>query len=247
MCTVTVVPIGEGFRIACNRDESNDRPVAIPPQVRRFGRRWAILPIDPVSDGTWIAVNDAGLAMALLNRNPPLEMHGRRTPPLSRGTIIPELLHCDDICQARRRACIYAAKSVASFRLILVSNDQLVDVSVVHERLHVIERPRPDSPLLFTSSGLGDELVEGPRRQLFQEWFRPENDWVRQQDRFHRHSWPGQQHLSVCMRREEARTVSCTVIERRADSATLTYLPQAPDTPGPCVSLSVPLQTMVAS
>src|SRR5262249_11399645 len=67
MCTVTVVPTPGAVRLACNRDEQRTRPPALPPQVRRFGRRWAAFPVDPVGGGTWVAVNDTGLAMTVLN------------------------------------------------------------------------------------------------------------------------------------------------------------------------------------
>jgi Transport and Golgi organisation 2 len=248
MCTVTVIPFRDaGFRIACNRDESNTRPAALPPRLRQFGNRSAILPIDPISDGTWIAVNDAGLAMVLLNRNPTSETNGRPLPHPSRGTIIPALLHCDDIHRAKRLACKWVTTSIAPFRLILVGHGEVVEVSVVHSQLRLVERKHVDSPMMFTSSGLGDELVDGPRRQLFQEWFQAEYDWVNQQDSFHGHFWHNQEHVSVCMRRSDARTVSYTVIELRSESASITYSPQAPNQSGPSVSHSLALHGMVPS
>src|SRR5688572_26484109 len=96
MCTVSVIAlpgVDGGFRLACNRDELLTRPAALPPEVRMFRERRGAMPIDPTSGGTWIAVNDAGLAVALLNVN-------RRGPQkfsdrTSRGRIIPSLLHCD--------------------------------------------------------------------------------------------------------------------------------------------------------
>ena len=70
MCTVSVVPTATGFRVACNRDEQRARPVAEPPTVHHFGRTAGVWPGDPISGGTWIGVNDAGLAMAVLDRRP---------------------------------------------------------------------------------------------------------------------------------------------------------------------------------
>src|SRR5262249_13957501 len=73
MCTVSIVALNEPgnrrLRLACNRDELRSRPAALPPLVRNCDERQAIMPIDPVSDGTWIAVNDAGIAATLLNVN----------------------------------------------------------------------------------------------------------------------------------------------------------------------------------
>jgi hypothetical protein len=89
--------------------------------------------------------------------------------------------------------------------------------------------------------------VDGPRRELFQEWFQAEDDWVNQQDGFHRHSWPDQEQFSVCMRRKGARTVSYTVIKLHGETANMTYFPRAPDQPGPAASLSLFLHAMVSS
>jgi hypothetical protein len=43
------------------------------------------------------------------------------------------------------------------------------------------------------------------------------------QDAFHRHAWPDQLHLSVCMSRADARTVSRTCVELDSQSARMTY------------------------
>jgi hypothetical protein len=109
--------------------------------------------------------------MVLLNRNPASEKNGRPPPHPSRGTIIPALLHCDDIYQAKRLACKWVTTSIAPFRLILAGHGEVVEVSVVQSQLRLVERKQVDSPMMFTSSGLGDELVDGPRWELFQEWF----------------------------------------------------------------------------
>jgi membrane protein DedA with SNARE-associated domain len=85
------------------------------------------------------------------------------------------------------------------------------------------------SPVLFTSSGLGDHLVEGVRRELFDELLAgPSGTWQAAQDAFHRHTWPGREHLSVNMTRATARTVSFTVIDVTPAGALITYHPDAP-------------------
>src|SRR5439155_17977933 len=94
-------------------------------------------------------------------------------------------------------------------------------------------------PLLFTSSGLGDGLVDPPRRVLFEEWFVPGANWREIQDAYHRHSWPDRSHLSVCMRRPEARTVSCTIVDLDHTRVAMTYLPDAPDQPVEAVTTAI--------
>ena len=66
MCTLTIIP-SSGIRLVCNRDESRLRSTALPPRVRIVGSRQAVMPVDPVSDGTWIGASDAGVVAVLMN------------------------------------------------------------------------------------------------------------------------------------------------------------------------------------
>jgi hypothetical protein len=242
MCTVTVVPTPGAVRLACNRDERRTRPVALPPQVRRFGRRWVVYPIDPVGGGTWVAVNDAGLAMTLLNINSGSRVSKKKTHTLSRGSIIPGLLHCDTLDATITAASALDAALYAHFRLILLDRHELAVLRSDGRDILFMRCVRLVRPHLFTSSGLGDHLVEGPRRRLFAEFFgRPDGDGVARQDTFHRHRWPDRPHLSVRMARADARTVSYTTVELGPDRATLTYHPDAPGEPAEPVVVELDL------
>jgi hypothetical protein len=236
MCTMTVIPMLDtersaatdraqprqtGVRIAFNRDELRSRPSALPPQVRHFGRRRAILPIDPASGGTWIAASDAGLVLALLNLTEPGPPP--RSGARSRGTIIPALLDVDSIDAVIAGAQDMPAHEFAPFRLIVVDGDCIVELSSRSGRVHAAAHYSTSMPCLFTSSGLGDWLVEGPRRELFTELGEQGPFDAQRQDEFHRHQWPGRECLSVCMSRPDACTVSCTVIELDQNMVRLTY------------------------
>lgn len=240
MCTVTVVPTAEGARVACNRDELFSRPTALPPRIKQFGERRALLPVDPTSGGTWIAVNDAGLAMSLLNVNG----YGGRTTvaaPISRGVIIPSLLHCDSPLAAAFTAVAFDPKQYAPFRLILLNRSEGVEVHSDGVHIRLSWRVGLTSPKLFTSSGLGDLFVEGPRSRLFNEFFDAEGDLGAQQDAFHRHRWEDRPHLSVCMDRMDAQTVSHTVVSISHDWVTLRYHPAAPDRAAEGMILALPI------
>jgi hypothetical protein len=243
MCTVTVVPWEGGLRLACNRDERHTRPAALPPVRRHCGSRWAIHPIDPVGGGTWVAVNNAGLTLALLNvttRPGAASVPSGEASP-SRGTIIPALLACDDLSTAVAAAQNLDIARFPPFRLVLADRGGVAELRTCGERLRLAGRGSLTGPCLFTSSGLGDRLVEGPRRHLFEEWFGAADDWPARQDVFHRHSWPDRPHLSVCMRRGDARTVSYTVVTVGAEAVSLRYHPDAPDRPSEPYIRSLPL------
>jgi hypothetical protein len=246
MCTVTLVPYKDsgsaGVRIGCNRDESITRPRALLPQILPFGPRFAILPIDPSSGGTWIAVNDAGLAFVLLNRNElPQEI---RPELMSRGSIVPCLLHSDDLPSALALARDLNGDCFAPFKLIVSNRHEFAVIKGGQEPTRITDHGLLAQPVMFTSSGLGDHLVQGPRRELFETWFRHGSSQSRQ-IAFHQHSWPEQKHLSVCMRRQDARTVSFSLVDVGRDNAELTYYPRAPDEPCPSFSHSLRLRVGV--
>src|SRR5204862_7926201 len=95
-------------------------------QVIRFGKRRVIMPVDPQSCETWIAVNDAGLIFAILNRNAPgvaLSDSSRR----SRGNIIPELVHFDEIDEVT--AHTIDPLEFNPFRLLVASKQRVVELT----------------------------------------------------------------------------------------------------------------------
>lgn len=248
MCTVTIIPCRKTWggaarapagargdavevRLACNRDEQRSRPAALRPRVRHFGNHRAILPIDPASGGTWIAVNDAGLALTLLNVCPPAGSGGGQPRPRSRGSIIPMLLHCATAEAAGWLTATLVPGDYAPFRLVIVDRRRILELCSDGREVRTLRRAPLTGPLLFTSSGLGDNVVAGPQRHLFEELLVRGHDWRRQQDAFHRHHWRDRPHLSVCMRRPEARTVSHTVVDFSGAAVAFTYYPGAPDEP----------------
>lgn len=236
MCTLTAISSTPGgssdgllFRVVVNRDEQRTRCPALPPIVRRFGDFDAILPIDPPSRGTWVGVNSAGLTLALLNSNPIVKPPAR-SGLRSRGAIIPSLLHCADASQAMASLLQINPREFPPFRLVAIDADKLATAVADGTRIAMQSSRSLDRPFLATSSGLGDHLVEWPRRDLFCQIMSSPLPPFEAQDAFHRHFWADRRHLSVDMFRSDALTVSRTVIEVRRDSVRMTYrsLPSGP-------------------
>ncbi len=218
---MTFLGLGASVRLGCNRDELRARPKATPPVERRFGDRRALLPIDVQSGGTWLAVNDAGLMMALLNRYP--DSVPAPSGPASRGEIIPALLSHASAAEAVEAAARMELERYAPFRLLVADRNSVVALVGAEGTLRRETPADFSSPLLFTSSGLGDEVVESPRRALFEETF-GNGPWSRaMQDGFHRHCWCEQPHLSIRMEAPIARTVSHSFVELFEERAVMTY------------------------
>jgi len=227
---VSIIALPGGvLRLACNRDELWTRPAAMPPRLMQFGARQAVLPIDPQSNGTWVAENDAGLMCAVLNARRGWVSNRAPLSLRSRGEIIPSLLHCSTITEAIEAAGGLEATRHGPFRLLMI--DRSGGAEILSDGRRVARRSWSLEwlPLMFTSSGLGDELVESPRRELFDHMVTFGECSRESQDAFHRHAWPDRQYLSVCMRRNDAGTRSYTVIETWGDAASIRYRAGAPD------------------
>ncbi|MEM9021101.1 MAG: NRDE family protein [Planctomycetota bacterium] len=244
MCTVTIVPTpaphagqSAGWRMACSRDESHGRAPALPPTQTVIDEVGTLMPIDPASSGTWVAVNSVGLAITLLNYNLPVPQAER---DLSRGLVVPCLIGSASLDEALLRCDTIDRQRMMPFRLVFCDG----------ERVGLWRSTEPPDamqiasfegrPFFFTSSGLGDHLVEQPRRDVFASWFTgPVKDWPQRQDALHRHRWPDRPHLSICMDRDDARTVSYTTLTVGAEQIEMSYHPDRPDRPAQDVKRSL--------
>ncbi len=279
MCTLTLLPPSGSCvtRVVVNRDELVTRAEALPPARggHPFGGRRALLPIDPESGGTWVGVNDAGVVLALLNLNLPgggarqvaaLNGGGERWERkgggvlASRGGIIPGLLHCgsaDDAVDVVHGHRAGGAGATRPFTLVIADGRHVATVRCDGVSVGVEQMNRPVRPVMWTSSGLGDHVVEGPRRALFDGWFGggcggasggasgggggslsggggggDAAAWVERQEAFHRHRWDGRPQWSVMMNRDGARTVSTTTVYVGRDRVAMRYRAVDPqDTP----------------
>jgi uncharacterized protein with NRDE domain len=243
MCTVTALPrslLARTWRaeplllrVACNRDERLTRHTGLAPTLWKTGPSSVVMPIDPDSGGTWIAVNDMGVVFAILNANPdPIDgpAEAGHCGHLSRGLIIPSLVSGTTVSEALRRAQALRADRYAPFRLLLFDRYQLVECwpeagRIRHRRSFLY------GAVMRTSSGLGDAVVARPRRALFNRVLRDPVDPLDAQDRFHEHTWPGREEVSVNMRRADARTVSHTIVEVGLHTISMSY--RAVDSPQP--------------
>lgn len=240
MCTVTVVPGGGRdrdaprggpdlvLRLVCNRDEQRMRAPALPPVRRMVGGRAAIMPVDPVSDGTWIGANDAGFLICLLNAGSPGaagQAQGRPEsgPRRSRGEIVPMLLGCQSVREALDLGVSVDPSLYPPFSLVMVEEGRIAVLGSDGKNLGVAQHGRPDRPVMFTSSSLGEQVAEPVRRALFSEMMDAADDWLEVQQRFQSHTWPDRTHVSVLMSRPDARTVSQTTVELRRQSVWMAY------------------------
>jgi hypothetical protein len=210
MCTVTLFPqTTGGIRLVCNRDELRNRPLATPTQLHVVGQMRFLAPLDPLSQGTWIGVNQVGLAMCLLNRNV-----GWKPPSgtMSRGSVIPALMQTCRLGEALAAYGRLELSQVAPFRLIITDGRLVAEVMHTPGDSQSLRLRKISQPLLYTSSSLGDGVVTESRGGLLCDWLLKHEPSRLVQDQFHRHAWPDRPEHSVMMQRPDAQTVSVTEI-----------------------------------
>ncbi|HET9369197.1 MAG TPA: NRDE family protein [Vicinamibacterales bacterium] len=234
MCTISVIrpawsadDSAPRLRVVCNRDERRSRAEGTDPVVTSDRATRALMPIDPVGGGTWIAATDAGLVFALLNGD---ERLGRGETAgdcgcspngvRSRGLIIPSLLRCRSTEAVRDLLMNGDWKDYRPWRLMVYSSTQVLDAEPAWRGVRYLVSPLP-SRHVTSSSSLDAIRAIRLRTELFARLVdRPE---PRLQDAFHRHRWPVSPGVSVLMDRPDSRTVSRTVVEVFDDHLRMSY------------------------
>lgn len=121
MCTLVILRRPDHLWpvvIGANRDEMIDRP-ALPPGRHWPDREEVVAGMDLLGGGSWLGVNDWGLAAAILNRHGSL---GRDAALRSRGELVLEALdHADAVAAASALTELDPA-AYRSFNLILADN-----------------------------------------------------------------------------------------------------------------------------
>jgi|GEM_PF-37825 len=247
MCTVTIFPTPvspvsarspgsdatcPGFRLFCNRDEQHTRAPGEAPEIRELlttGEEsiQVLCPTDPSGGGTWVGVNSFGVAATVLNLN--LEAPPTRKPHhQSRGQFVLDALKHTNASSASEWAKqAITPDSTLPFRLVIAAKDGVHLIcnngqSLTHESLGPIT-----DRYFFTSSGLGDHIVQNPREALFHETFDGLDDQAayEQQAAFHHHQWADKTHISIDTMRDDARTVSRTQVVIGPDQTRMAYTP----------------------
>ena len=122
MCTVTFIARQRGYCLGMNRDENLTRPTGLPPKVKMVNGCAVISPSEP-GGGTWIAVNDHGATLALINWYSVTARAAGQT--VSRGGIVKLALPSDSSALVDAALAESSLARVNPFRLIGVFPAQL--------------------------------------------------------------------------------------------------------------------------
>jgi hypothetical protein len=160
MCTLSVFKHDNNtLTITMNRDERHERDelgtLHTTPQHCH--------PVDPPSNGTWIATNAFGLTFALLNRYQDLhKTEGQK----SRGQVILNLLHTKTLDEAQQFITSTSFDNTNPFDLIIIDTNRIVTASWNALKLSLSTQDTTQ-PFFITSSSIKTNDIIARRHALF--------------------------------------------------------------------------------
>ena len=217
MCTVSWLRTRGGYHVFCNRDERMSRPDAEPPRVHVMQRVQCLSPHDPSGGGTWIAANQFGVTLCLLN----LPVDGPQGA-LSRGRIVRDAMHCASAPEAIAATARRRLSSFSPFTMLALDTKNPATILCWDGRKALL-LPNADGWQLLTSSSAEQTTAAKHRYAAL-----PRIRTVDSLRRFHYSHEPRPGPLSVCMHRADAQTVSFSHIEVNDRRVTWEYVAGPP-------------------
>jgi hypothetical protein len=249
MCTVTLRCGAGSMLLTMNRDERFERAPEHPPRLIPGdpGRPAWLAPFDSASGGTWIGVNQRGVASCVLNGYEPTD-EGRRGDPSvpSRGSIIPRILEEQD---GVGPACLPGTldfSAYPSFTLLVTSKDGGEIVRWRHGA-GVTREPVLPGLTFLTSSSWNEPEVAIRRRRAFEAWRAEGEPVTHGLPTFHLVAGKGDEASAPFMTRQTSATRSITQvrIDGARSLASLVWWPRRgtevidPTEPGASLSLAL--------
>ncbi|HSE25357.1 MAG TPA: NRDE family protein [Pyrinomonadaceae bacterium] len=227
MCTVSWLRQAEGYVLLCNRDERHTRKAASGPRIGSVHGVLFVAPVDGDQGGSWIGTNQFGLTLCLLNRYGDW-MPDPNSDYTSRGLLLVDLLDCRDNQHLSERVNHIELDRFQPFTMLALSVDEpatLIDWNGLECAVQLDAELR----MPLTSSSLKDTNVNALRRKVFAELGSHrgsiDSDLLHQ---FHQSHLPNRGPHSVCMHRDDAATISLSIVTVGPASVEFLYHPKSP-------------------
>ncbi|OEF30027.1 NRDE family protein [Vibrio rumoiensis] len=220
MCTVTWRITSGGYQVLFNRDEQRSRSIALPPNAFTQEGCTAFMPIDPDGQGSWIACNTAGLSLCLLNY---YQGSKPASATQSRGQLIRQLAHCQSKEDVLSHLEHLNWQQFPPFTLVIFDPKQLTTSakppSIIWDGI-TVQHVEQTSPI--TSSSYEFESVSSARQSHFQQ-LGSNKPSLFQLLAYQMSHDPQKGSHSVCMHRDDAHTVSLTIINVEEGTVSMDY------------------------
>lgn len=216
---------GEGYDLFFNRDEQKARSRASLPAMYKTESGTAyVAPIDNDAGGTWIAVNEFGITICLLNHYQFQQIETYKNWR-SRGEIVRILAETANIREVKSRFKSIDLSDYRAFRLFAIDRSGNNRLCVWDGRTLSIE--------LTTTSPQASSAVDAKNVKQVRGQFYADSGLAKSTNktdfyRYHASHHPEPSQSSVCMHREEAETVSFTHINVKDNCAQVYYSDGSP-------------------
>jgi len=215
MCSVSWQQQHDEILICFNRDEQKNRIVAEPPRIFSESSISTIMPIDPQGGGSWISVNQFGLFLGLLNfYDVDTELNRQKIAHekyISRGLLLRRLSVCKAFAEVAELLSKQDLTHYMPFKLVVILDE--------NKKLFVwngvglsVEKLEP----FICSSSIESRSVLKYRQQQFSQ---AQGDIVS----LHREHTDRKDSHSICMHRDDAETVSLSVIRINSTRVSFEY------------------------
>lgn len=219
-----------GYSLWFNRDERLTRGAEAPPTEARTpdGRRY-LAPTDTDAGGTWIAANDAGLTVAILNGY--IESRGPAPAEwISRGQLVRDVAA---FTRASHLTRISAPRDLARYRpFVLVCVDVHGASRVLRwDGLNAVLSPDARAEVPFISSSYAQDAVQSERAAMYTAQIAdPAAPTEAELTRFHAYVDPedGPTAFTPSMRRGDAATRSQVRVDVTPEAVSMRYAPGPP-------------------
>lgn len=214
----------EGYELFFNRDERVSRRRAELPSLHNSTDVHYLSPTDADAGGTWIAVNNYGVTVCLLNHYQFEQLEAYKKW-ISRGEMVREFATTINLAQAEQQFNLLDLDDYRAFRMFIIAQDgsNLLCVWDGHSARVENNVNTPKS-----SSSVDAKNVKSLRKQLFTDMNLIESKNTQDYIRYHTSHMPSRSKESVCMHREDANTISLSHVCVSKDSVSFRYADGSP-------------------
>jgi len=237
VCTLSWVFAQDSYQVFFNRDERLGRGPEVPPQAASQADVRVLRPTDSDAGGTWIAVNEYGLGVCVLNgyQSADKGAHGKR----SRGLLVQDLSGARSLQAADALLQQLDFTQYKSFVVAVFAPAEAVSLWEWDGRAsrHTADA---DERVPVCSSGHDQPGAQARRADAFRALVAEVGRSPAALDQFHRSHLDGPSAYSPCMHRVDAQTRSLTWIGVDATRVAMRHTPGPPCTTEPATEVTLP-------
>lgn len=226
MCSVSFIPVQDGFVLTSNRDEKIYRPTC-EPKIYFEQEVRLLYPKDEQAGGTWIVAKENGTCIVLLNGafvNHQKKDHYTR----SRGVVLKEIIKNEDPVFHFYGMHL---KDIEPFTLIIFYNTTLTEVKWDGVEKHILPKSI-QQPHFWSSATLYNQKQQQIRNQWFQDFYTTKSIiTVDNIVSFHSNTHAENTEFGLVINREDkTKTVSITQLVIKNKRVEMAYIDRIKDT-----------------